>query len=211
MMPLTERKSRTVEREIWNFAYGGNMNPGVLIDRRGIEPRESTAGRLEGYRLAFTAPGLPWVEPAFANIEPAPGDAVHGVLHRLTTRQLRRLDLFEGGGLAYRHLDLQVSAYDGRNIRARVYSSIRVSAEKAPSCRYLNILREGARHHGLHPDYVRMLDEHPCGSEFQVPDALFTRVEGLLRQGKPVISFLQAFQRFVCSVVKTPFQRPRRR
>ncbi len=206
-----ERTVRTVEKEIWNFAYGGNMNPGVLIDRRGIRPMESAAGRLEGYRLAFNTRGIPWVEPAFANIASAPGKAVHGVLHRLTARQLRRLDLFEGEGLAYRHLDMEVSAYDGRSVNARVYSAIRVTAEKAPSCRYLKILREGARHYRLHPDYVRMLDEQTCWSAFQLPDPLFIHFERLLQRGKPVISSLQAFQRVVRSVVGNPFHIHRRR
>ena len=59
--------------------------------------------------------------------------------------QFARLDRYEWGGVAYEHLELDVEAYDGREIRARVYSARYVSREKAPSCRYLTILREGAR------------------------------------------------------------------
>jgi len=179
---------RTVERQIWNFAYGGNMNPRVLGLRRGIEPLESVAGCLPGYRLVFNAPGVPWVEPAFANVEPRPGGEVHGVLHRMTAGQMARLDLFEGGGMAYRHLDLEVRAYDGRSLSARVYSAVRATAERNPSCRYLNLLREGARFHGLDAAHVRMLEAHPCGSVVKVPDGLFTGFERLLSGAAPVVS-----------------------
>lgn len=147
---------------IWNFAYGGNINPRVLSERRKIEPLESVAGCLEDYRLAFNTRGFLWIEPAFANVEHAPGACVHGVLHRLTEEQFARLDRYEWGGVAYRHLELDVAAYDGRRIRARVYSARYVSREKSPSCRYLTLIREGARISGLDEDYVRMLERHPC-------------------------------------------------
>ena len=178
------------------------MNPQVLTTRRGIHPQESVAGCLPDYRLVFNTPGLPWIEPAFANVEPAPGRLVHGVLHRLTQRQLNRLDLFEGGGLAYRHLKLEVHAYDGRKIVARVYSARRLTKEKNPSCRYLDILREGAHYHQLDPAYIRMLCDHPCGSRIRLPSALFHGLEVLLGDGKPVRSLIQTAQRVMNSVVK---------
>jgi hypothetical protein len=159
---MAEGESVNEPNGIWNFAYGGNMNPGVLSERRQITPLESVAGRLDDYRLAFNTRGFPWVEPAFANVEYAPGDCVHGVLHRLTEEQFARLDRYEWGGVAYRHLEVDVTAYDGRMVRARVYSARYVSREKSPSCRYLNLIREGARVSGLDDEYVRMLDLHPC-------------------------------------------------
>lgn len=147
---------------IWNFAYGGNMNPRVLRERRRITPLESVPGYLDDYRLVFNTRGFPWIEPAFANVQHAPGSRVHGVLHRLTGEQFARLDRYEWGGVAYRHLEVDVAAYDGRRIRARVYSARYVSREKSPSCRYLALIREGARLSGLDEEYVRMLDLHSC-------------------------------------------------
>ena len=147
---------------IWNFAYGGNMNPGVLSVRRRISPLESVPGFLDGYRLAFNTRGFPWIEPAFANVEAASGACVHGVLHRLTEEQFSRLDRYEWGGVAYRHLEIDAKAYDGRRIRAKVYTARYVSREKSPSCRYLALIREGARQSGLDEAYVRMLERHPC-------------------------------------------------
>lgn len=163
---------------VWNFAYGGNMNPRVLSERRRITPLESVAGRLEDYRLSFTARGFPWIEPAFANVEYAPGACVHGVLHRLTGKQFEQLDRYEWGGVAYRHLELDVTAYDGRRIRAKVYSARYVSREKSPSCRYLALIREGARLSGLDEEYVRMLDRLPC----RVTPALSNSAIGLFER-----------------------------
>jgi hypothetical protein len=159
-----ERISESMSKHdgIWNFAYGGNMNPRVLSERRKISPLESVGGCLKDYRLAFNTRGFPWIEPAFANVEHAPGAFVHGVLHRLTAEQFARLDRYEWGGVAYRHLELDVEAYDGRVIRARVYSARYVSREKSPSCRYLALIREGARLSGLDESYVSALDRHPC-------------------------------------------------
>lgn len=168
---------------VWNFAYGGNMNPRILLGRRGIRPAESAAARLEGYRLAFNLPGIPWLEPAFANVVPRAGAVVHGVLHRLSREQMARLDRFEGGGVAYRHLELEVEAYDGRRLRARVYSAIRITRERRPSCRYLNILREGARHFALDPDYIRMLDAQPCWEAIRIPEPAFRAFEAAVRLG----------------------------
>ena len=148
--------------DAWNFAYGGNMNPGILLEKRRIYPKESVPALLKDYRLAFNLRGFPFFEPAFANVVPQAGACVHGVLHRLTGKQFRRLDRFEGRGLAYRHLTLEIEAYDQRIITARVYSAIFISRERAPSCRYLNLLREGARYYGLAPEYIQMLDEQPC-------------------------------------------------
>lgn len=180
---------------IWNFAYGGNMNPRVLSERRRIDPLESVAGVLEDFRLVFNTRGIPWIEPAFANVEPVKGERVHGVLHRLTPEQFTRLDLFEGRGLAYRHMELDVKAYDGRTIRARVYSAIRVTAEKPPSCRYLNLLREGASFYQLAPEYVRMLSDQPCRNTFTLPDKTFVIFERFFGEGKPVLTVIQAVER----------------
>ncbi len=178
--------------DTWNFSYGANMNPKVLSKRRGIDPLESLAGCLKDYRLVFNLRGFPWVEPVFANIEPDQGSSVHGVLHRLTPEQFHRLDLFEGGGRAYKHLELDVEAYDGRTIQAHVYSARMITDEGSPSCRYLNLLNEGARHFGLDPDYIKMLEDHPCCGPSNAPDFVVRGLEGMMNMGVSVMSVLEA-------------------
>ena len=38
---------------VWYFAFGANMSPDKLSGSRGIQPLESSAARLSGWRLTF--------------------------------------------------------------------------------------------------------------------------------------------------------------
>ena len=93
---------------VWYFGFGANMSPATLARREGITAMESRAGSLPGYALAFTYRGYdePPCEPRFANIEPTDGKrgdglSVHGVAHKITFRELKILDKYEGEGTAY--------------------------------------------------------------------------------------------------------------
>ncbi len=143
--------------ELWYFAYGANMCPDVLRTRRGLRPASSEPACLEGFRLVFDQPGIPLLEPAFANVRPEAGACVHGVLHRLTCAQLAELDRFEGGGHAYEHLVATVVGARSGPVEAHLYRSRRTERGLKPSRRYLEILCAGARAHGLPDDYVRAL------------------------------------------------------
>lgn len=85
---------------VWNFAIGSNINMKTL-KRRGIEPLEVVNAVVYDYRLAFDVNGIPWVEPAFASIRPEKGEAVHGVLLKLTPEMFEQLVRTEGGDRSY--------------------------------------------------------------------------------------------------------------
>ncbi|WP_166805085.1 gamma-glutamylcyclotransferase family protein [Nitrosococcus wardiae] len=84
----------------WYFAYGANMLTDVLVRRRGVIPLSSEQARLDGYQLVFSQPGLPYIEPCFASIQPIQTDSVYGVLHHLTAHAAAQIDRFEGRGLS---------------------------------------------------------------------------------------------------------------
>lgn len=174
--------------DVWYFAYGSNMNPKTLQDRRRVFPCESHPARLPGWVLSFRVVGLPYAEPAFATVEragphtPAPDTIsgstprdsrwrreVHGVLHRLRLSDWQQVMATEGvGGSAgreegYHVVEVECQAYDGRAVRALTLeargSSLHPDSRAAtPSARYVGLLRDGARHYGLDPDYVSYLD-----------------------------------------------------
>lgn len=144
---------------IWYFAYGTNMSRATLA-RRGLRPSSSEAARLDGYRLRFSHRGLVFVEPAFANIEADPSASMHGVLHRLESGQLARLDRFEGA--EYVHVVVDVVGERSGVVRARAYLDPNLAPGLQPSRRYLRACCAGAREHGLPEDYVRALEEQPC-------------------------------------------------
>ncbi len=73
------------EDYVWNFAYGSNMNPISLSQRRRIMPVCSVAAVLYNWEMRFNQTGIPAVEPVFASVQPCkdvPGVQVHGVLHK---------------------------------------------------------------------------------------------------------------------------------
>ena len=142
----------------WHFTYGANMCSRILVGRRGLRPLSSEPARLDGYRLTFSLPGLPYVEPVFANIEEDRDGTVHGVLHRIRDEELAVLDRIEAG---YASVDVTVAGSVSGEVVARAYHSAHVVRGLCPSRRYLALVCEGAREFGLPEDYVRELARQP--------------------------------------------------
>jgi cation transport regulator ChaC len=152
---LTGRPSEPV----WYFAYGANMHHSAFRERRRMRPAEWRVGRVRGYRLRFNLEGRPAGRAAPANICPDPEGEVWGVLYRITRRDLLRLDATEGvPGRHYRHVLLPVEDADGTIVTAVTYSARGKETDGLPSLRYISLLREGARVHGLPEAWLRFLD-----------------------------------------------------
>lgn len=147
------------EKRVWYFAFGANMSTQVITRRRGVYPLTSEAARLDGYRLTFSEPGIPLVEPGFANIEPDDDAVVYGVLHYITQGDLAALDQVEGAD--YSHVEVDVVGDRSGRVRAHAYRNLHPGKSHRPSRRYLELLRRGAREHGLPASYLAQLDTHP--------------------------------------------------
>jgi hypothetical protein len=81
------------------------------------------------------------------------------VLYRITRRDLIRLDSTEGvPGRGYRHVEIEAEDYNGRIIQAITYIAQGKEVDGKPSRRYITLLREGARAHGLPESYIRFLE-----------------------------------------------------
>lgn len=160
------RLSGAPSDEVWYFAYGANMNDAVFQGRRGMRPRARRVGRLAGFRLRFNLDGRPLGRSAPANIEPAESDEVWGVIYRITRREMVRLNASEGvPGRRYtpiwlRSEDLEGNTHDAVTLIARGNVD-----DGAPSHRYINLLREGARAHGLPDHWKTKLDDIRPASE----------------------------------------------
>ncbi len=150
---------RTPNDEIWYFAFGANMHDRAFRERRGMQPLEWRAGRVQGYRLRFNLEGRPKGKAAPANICPDPGAEVWGVLYKITRKDLLRLDWTEGvPGPRYRHLWVDAEDIDGSRVQAVTYIAQGKGTDGNPSLRYITMLREGARAHGLPEHYIRFLE-----------------------------------------------------
>lgn len=145
--------------DVWYFAYGANMHDNAFRERRRMRPLEWRAGRLDGYRLRFNLEGRPRGRAAPANIEPRPGAEVWGVLYRLRRRDLVRLNASEGvPGRRYRPIEVEAEDGEGGRILAVTYIADGREDDGAPSLRYLTLLREGARAHGLPAHWLAFLE-----------------------------------------------------
>jgi gamma-glutamylcyclotransferase len=145
--------------EVWYFAYGANMDDRTFRVRRGIQARETRSGHMKGYRLRFNLDGRPKGKAAPANLHSDPEAEVWGVLYRITRRDLMRLDSTEGvPGRGYRHDLAEVEDADGRRLQAVTYMAQGNEVDGKPSLRYITLLRDGARAHGLPETYIGFLE-----------------------------------------------------
>ncbi len=147
------------EDEVWYFAFGANMHDSAFRERRAMQPIEWRPGRVKGYRLRFNLEGRPKGKAAPANISPDPDAEVWGVLYRITRADLLHLDWTEGvPGRRYRHLWANAEDIDGNGLRIVTYIADGKERDGNPSQRYIALLCEGARAHGLPEAYLRFLD-----------------------------------------------------
>lgn len=144
---------------IWYFAFGANMHDSAFRDRRAMRPRRWRPGCLRGYRLRFNLEGRPRGKAAPANIAPDPTQEVWGVLYEISRADLLKLDRSEGvPGRRYRHLCVRCEDLSGTPHDAVTYIADGKPTEGNPSLRYITLLRDGARAHGLPQKYIDFLD-----------------------------------------------------
>lgn len=158
------------------FAFGANMSSRVLARRR-IAPARGEPACLHDHRLAFDQAGIPLVEPAFASIVPAPGRVVWGALYDLTEADVARLDRYETTD--YVPVEVPVVGAQSGPTTARAYRTRRPVAERRPSARYLALLCEGAREHGLPAEYVQDLAARPSAYVPVLSEVMTASIRGI--------------------------------
>ena len=139
------------------FAYGSNMSGAIFVERRGMRPTATTWGWIDGYRLCFDLPVGPG-ERGVANVVPDAAARTCGVVYRITVEDAERLDHSEGvrGGF-YRRIDVLVTTARDERVEAFTYHSSYGASGRKPSLRYMGLLLDGAREHGLPAGYVAFL------------------------------------------------------
>ncbi len=154
---------------VWYFAYGSNLHDTIFRGRRGMVARATLRGRLDGFELRFNLPVGPG-ERGVANLEPAAERCVWGALYLLTAADCERLDRSEGVPFgAYRRVTVEVRQEDGEHCTAFTYCSASTRTDRKPSARYLRLVVEGARQHGLPDEYVRWLERFELAYDERTP------------------------------------------
>jgi cation transport regulator ChaC len=131
-----------------HFAYGSNMSRPHMRARCPGATALGTA-TLSGWRFVINPDG-------YGSVAPAPGGIVHGVLWRLTARDLAAVNAYENvaGGLYVRRL-LPV-LHEGKREPALVYIATR-QGEGTPRPGYISIVVDAARDWELPEPYIRSL------------------------------------------------------
>ena len=154
-LPMSPRSGCDSSDAVTIFAIGSMMNA-TAIALRGITiVAQSAPAVLRGYRLVFRGVN------GMADIDALDGAHFHGVVHRISARDVVLLDRIEIG---YTRRTVVVSSYDGRSIVAWVYEMDRPKPPNSvpPSARYLRILTDGAESFGISADYISSLRAAPC-------------------------------------------------
>jgi hypothetical protein len=131
-----------------HFAYGSNMSRALM---RGRCPDAEALGTatLAGWRFVVNSDGL-------GSIAPQPGALVHGVLWRLSARDVAAVNAYESveSGL-YLRRQLAVRC-GGQPATALVYIARR-QGEGQPRPGYIELVVDAARDWDLPADYIRAL------------------------------------------------------
>jgi cation transport regulator ChaC len=138
-------------RTVWHFAYGSNMNRAQMRSRGGNILEEHNAC-LPNYELRFNKKVRGGT--AGANVQPAPGKNVHGVLYKIEESAFRSLDRYEGVPEHYRRIEVKVTPDGGQPVPAQVYIASKIEKGLRPSPHYLQTILEGAGEHSLPADYI---------------------------------------------------------
>lgn len=143
---------------LWYFAYGSNVSREIFLGRRAMRPLATRSGRLEDFALRFNLPVGPG-ERGVANLEPELRSHVWGVLYLLSPEEFDRLDRTEGVHRDYyRRVAVEVLTDGAERVEAFAYRSALATPGRKPSARYLGLLLDGARDHGLPTEWVRFLE-----------------------------------------------------
>jgi hypothetical protein len=146
------------------FAYGSNMDP-VQIRRRCPSVRFVAIARLADHQLAFSRRSMRR-RSGVADVVPAPGEAVWGIVYRLlSARDIEVLDAAEGFRPTRRRAQgyirevRLVTLGDGaKPTPVNIYIAQRHKSPPLPTAAYIAHMTRGAEHWGLPEGYYAMLE-----------------------------------------------------
>ncbi|MFA6077427.1 MAG: gamma-glutamylcyclotransferase family protein [Candidatus Paceibacterota bacterium] len=139
------------------FAYGSNQDEKQM---KGRCPCSSIVGKavLKDYKLAYTFFSTKG-QCGCADIIKSEGDEVWGLLHKLNSDDLERLDGYEGHPTGYRRFTTVVLDEFGKEIEAEVYEVVEKSGEHVePSRWYHDILLNAAKKYNFPDSYKKFLN-----------------------------------------------------
>lgn len=114
------------------FAYGSNLNK-VQMKRRCPDSVPIIKVKLEGYKLVFNR---------VADIIESPDDAVYGAVYKVSDKDIKNLDIYEGYPRLYRKINVKAEDENGKLYEAFAYVMNEKGTGK-PSDMYYSIIKQG--------------------------------------------------------------------
>ncbi|TAQ87274.1 hypothetical protein B7494_g4385 [Chlorociboria aeruginascens] len=175
----TPRSSDEEEKTFLYLAYGSNLSAKTFKGNRGIKPLAAINVHVPSLTLTFDLPGIPYVEPCFANSrystpssESTWDKGLVGVVYEVTPADYRTIIATEGGGASYQ--DILVPCYplsnsptvsptpsgtpfEAHTLLSPPYLNGRLENYAQPSVRYLKLLTDGAEENSLPAEYKNYL------------------------------------------------------
>ena len=147
-----------MQREITGvhyFAYGSNMN-WTQMQKRCPSARFVCIGQLRDYQFGITRHSR-LRNCGTANVFPAPGSSVWGIVYEISDADLEILDSFEDG---YRRsfVPIHPAENGGSPLSALVYIAAVEENVPLPNAEYRRLMVEGARHWNLPPSHIALLE-----------------------------------------------------
>jgi len=141
--------------DLYYFAYGSNMN-WQQMQRRCPSSRFVCVARLADYRFGITRHSR-LRDCGTANIYPARGEEVWGIIYEVSDTDLTVLDSFEDG---YRREILSFHPVENgkQPLDALVYVADIEQNVPRPNAEYRRLIVEGAKHWKLPESYVTLLE-----------------------------------------------------
>jgi gamma-glutamylcyclotransferase (GGCT)/AIG2-like uncharacterized protein YtfP len=140
---------------MYYFAYGSNMN-WPQMKQRCPSARFISLARLKGHRFAITRQSKRR-KCGTADVLPDESSEVWGIVYEISDSEVCMLDDFEDG---YRRENVLVEPVgDGKQpFRVLIYVAEKEANPPSPSADYAWLILEGAKHWGLPPGYIQMLE-----------------------------------------------------
>ncbi len=146
------------EAYVYYFAYGSNMTTRYLSNVRNINSYESYGALVNDYEVTFSLKGIEYIEPAFANLTFSGKGKAYGVIHFIEKSDLKKIINSESSDYQMKKVFVDIIG-ENKKLSAWTLVGSENDFQSVPSVRYLEIIKEGAREHGLPKECMVTLEK----------------------------------------------------
>lgn len=200
---LLRALSPQTDNKVFYFAFGANLSPDVLTQRR-IKVFDMFDYQLENAALRFSQPGF-YRNHGFASADAADGEIVYGRMYEILARDAVRMDYFEGVPYFKAHEKIFRT---NDQFEFFFYRTTRVAAGLKPTREYLDYLLEAYRRMpDIAQDYIAALAKTEVLGETLPLEETGIFIRDINRWPSWIHPLLVRYERWCTKVVETIWHR----